>query len=334
MDRRNERNSASTKKRKIDTTTKKLPIINFTAENLTPGTENWRSTCKAVREAMEEFSSFIGVYDDDGELGPRPELMRSVFSSLKELFDLPEETKSLNTSELPGFGYFGGMWWQLIETVGIGDSTSLESVQSFTKLMWPSGNNNFCQTIYQYATEVSKLGEIVTRMIFESYGVEDYCDSFLDSTSYLLRANSYRVPHVNETNVGVSPHGDSTFITVLKQDEVGGLEVQYSKNGTWIPVDFPPSSFTFLAGDALLAWSNGKIRSCFHRVMMAKKARLSIGLFSFHKGIVEVPEELAGDDSLQFRSFDHFGLLKFRYKNESLSSEERVKAFCGVKKDD
>ncbi|CAI9102428.1 OLC1v1000694C1 [Oldenlandia corymbosa var. corymbosa] len=279
-------------------TTKELPVISFTGENLKPGTKSWRSTCKAVREAMEEFSSFIAVYDNDGKLGgPGPELMRSVFSSMEEFFDLPKETKLINTSQMPGFGYFGEISENLLETAGIGDSTNVEAVRRFSDLMWPSGNDKFCETMNGYAAQVSKYGEIVTRMVFESYGVEKYCDSHVDSSSYLLRINTYRVPKLKETNVGVHAHTDATFISILKQDEARGLEVQYSKDGAWIPVDFPPSSFAIIAGDALLAWSNGKIQPCFHRVTIADKPRLSIGLFCFHKGIVQVPKEFAvGED--------------------------------------
>ncbi|CAI9102426.1 OLC1v1000692C1 [Oldenlandia corymbosa var. corymbosa] len=310
-----------------------IPTINFTKENLNPGTQNWVSTCNSVRKAMEEFGVFVAVYEDgDGILGS--DLINSVFTSVEEFFNLPKETKQLYTDVMPGSGYFGEKPNSLIEAIGIGDSTRYEPVQSLTKLMWPDGNDAFCETILNYTREASKLGEIVTRMIFESYGVEKYCDSYINSTSYLLRANSYKTAKANETNnVGIIPHTDTSFVSIVKENGVSGLGVKYSKDGTWIPITFPPSSFAIMAGDALLAWSNGRIQPCFHRVIMGKKARRSLGLFCFHKGIVQVLEELSDhtNEPLQFNSFDHFGLLKFRLRNPTLSSEERVKAFCGVK---
>lgn len=108
------------------------------------------------------------------------------------------------------------------------------------------------ENIHSYTTEVSKLDQLVTRMLFESYGVEKYYDSHIGSTSYLLRFNGYRVPQDNEKNLlGAMPHTDASFTSILQQNEVQGLEVQ-SRDGAWNSVDFPSSSFVVMAGDALL----------------------------------------------------------------------------------
>ncbi|XP_027114436.1 deoxypodophyllotoxin synthase isoform X1 [Coffea arabica] len=307
---------------------KTIPVIYFTTENLNLGTSSWLSTCKAVREALEEFSCFIAVYDK-----AESECKIDVFASLKEFFNLPMETKLLNVHpDKSAFGYFGPKPnFPLLEAISIEDSTTIEAVQSFANLAWPSGNDHFCETICACTRQLSEVNRMVSKMIFESYGVGRYIDSHIESTSYLFRANAYRVPQEKEPNLGISPHTDTSFVSVLKQDSVQGLQVQ-SKDGTWIPVDFPPSSFAIMAGDAMLAWSNGRVRPCFHRVMVTEKARTSIGLFSFHTGIVQVPKELVDDNyPSQFTSFDHWGLLKFRSKNPALSSSERVKAYCGRK---
>ncbi|CDP08608.1 unnamed protein product [Coffea canephora] len=305
-----------------------VPVIYFTAENLNPGTGSWFSTCKAVSEALEEFSCFVAVYDK-----VEPEFISDAFASFKELFNLPMETKLLNTiPDRPAFGYIRPRPETPVhETVGIEDSTTIGAVQSFANVIWPSGNDHFCETIHSYTKQVSEVNRLVSRMIFESYGVGKYSDSHIESTSYLLRANAYRVPHEKEPNLGIIPHTDTSFVSVVKQDSVQGLQVQL-KDGTWIPVHLPQSSFAVMAGDAMLAWSNGRVHPCFHRVIMKEKARFSIALFSFHKGVVQVPKELADDNyPLRFKSFDHFGLLNFRLKNPALSCQERVKAYCGIK---
>lgn len=305
-----------------------IPVIHFTTENLNLGTSSWFSTCKAVREALEEFSCFIAVCDK-----AESECMSGAFASLKEFFNLPMEKKLLNLHpDKNASGYFGPKPDSpLLEAISIEDSTTIEAVQSFANLAWPSGNDHFCETICSYTKEVSKVNRLVSKMIFESYGVGKYSDSHIESTSYLLRGNAYRGPHEKETNLGIVPHTDTSFVSVIKQDGVQGLQVQL-KDGTWAPVDFPTSSFAIMAGDAMLAWSNGRVQSCFHRVIVTEKARVSIGVFSFHTGIVQVPKELADDNyPSQFTSFDHLGLLKFRLKNPALSSNERVKAYCGRK---
>lgn len=59
--------------------------------------------------------------------------------------------------------------------------------------------------------------------------------------------------------------------------------------------------------------------------------RYSIGLFSYHSGIIEIPEELADEEHpLQFKPFNHYGLLHFYFTQEAGRTESTAKAYCGV----
>ncbi len=49
---------------------------------------------------------------------------------------------------------------------------------------------------------------------------------------------------------GVKPHSDPNTITILTQDEVGGLEVR-EKHGEWIQVKPTPYAFIVNVGDQL-----------------------------------------------------------------------------------
>lgn len=89
-------------------------------------------------------------------------------------------------------------------------------------------------------------------MIFESYGTEKYYDSYISSTTYLLRLIKNRAPQGDEPNLGFVNHTDKSFTTVLRQNGyVNGLEVE-TKNGEWISVEMSPSIFVVMAGDALM----------------------------------------------------------------------------------
>lgn len=84
------------------------------------------------------------------------------------------------------------------------------------------------------------------------------------------------------------------------------------------------------------AWSNGRIQSPLHRVVMtrdvgnSKSPRYSLGLFSFHNGTIHIPRELVDDEHpLQFRSFDHYGLLRYFAALPKLD-ERTAKAYCGI----
>ena len=96
-----------------------------------------------------------------------------------------------------------------------------------------------------------ELNQIVTRMVFENYGVEKYYDSHMEDTIYRPRLHKYREVDDKETKLGLPVHTDKSFTTILHQNHVLGLEIQ-TKDGQWIGFDSSPSSFLFLAGDAFM----------------------------------------------------------------------------------
>ncbi|KAF3450812.1 hypothetical protein FNV43_RR06901 [Rhamnella rubrinervis] len=311
----------------------KLPVIDFSKEDLKPGTSSWFSISNDVRHALEQYGCFVAQFDKVSL-----QLHNSMFSELKELFDLPTETKVKNISDKPYFGYAGHSTTPYVaplhESMGIENSTTLEAVQGFTNLMWPAGNDHFCETMFTYTKLVADLEQMVKRMVFESYGVEKYYNSHVESTTYLFRPIKYRVPaEINESNVGCHVHTDKSFITILHQNEVEGLEFKTKDGDCWIGFEPSPSSFLVLAGDAFLAWSNDRIHSAAHRVVMemGKKERYSVGLFAYHNGIIEVPEELVDDEHpLKYKSFDNFGLLSHFSTSVAPKSDSTAIAYCGV----
>ncbi|RXH84109.1 hypothetical protein DVH24_027008 [Malus domestica] len=113
---------------------------------------------------------------------------------------------------------------------------------------------------------MEELNQVVTRIVFENYGVEKYHDAHVQSTSYHLRFNKYKNPK-KTGDVGLTPHTDNSFSTILHQNQVCGLEM-YTKDGDWIVFDPLPSSVIYLEGDVFQIWSNDKIRPCRHKVSL------------------------------------------------------------------
>ncbi|XVF86546.1 hypothetical protein PTKIN_Ptkin18bG0050400 [Pterospermum kingtungense] len=303
-------------------------ILDFSDEELKPGTDSWSLTCRKVRQALEEYGFFIIEYDKFPL-----ELHNQVFSGLEELFDLPTETKMKNRYEKPLNGYVGQIpKLPLHESMGIDNATSIEETQFFTNLMWPQGNDRFCEYIFKYAKVAAELDQKVTRMIFESYGVVKNYDAYIDSTNYLLRLLKNRAPHETEPTLGFVTHTDKSFTTILHQNHVNALEVE-TRDGNKVNVDFSsPSSFVVIAGDALMAWSNERVLSPSHKVVMSGTIdRYSLGLFAFNNGTIQVPEELVDEEHpLKYKAFEHLGLLRFYRTDDGYKSKCPIKAFCGV----
>ncbi len=79
---------------------------------------------------------------------------------------------------------------------------------------------------------------------------------------------------------GAGAHTDYGSITLLFQDDVGGLEVR-GADGQWRPAPPLPGCVLINTGDLMERWTNGRFRSTPHRVLPVTGARdrYSIALF-------------------------------------------------------
>ncbi|KAK4252846.1 hypothetical protein QN277_010991 [Acacia crassicarpa] len=289
-----------------------IPVIDLTDENLKPGTETWFSASQLVRSALEVNGCFF-VTNNKVPM----EICNSVFALSKELFDLPLHTKKQKVSDKPNFYYLGGNpRVPLYEGIGIdldGPSNE-EAIQKFANIMWPSGYDHFCEKINLHVKLLEEIDQTAKRLLFDAYGLDkNSCDSLLESTNYVFRGFKYLVPQKTQSNIGLVPHTDSTYFSILQQNNVAGLEIKL-KTGEWISIDPSPSLFIILAGDAFKVWSNGRITACEHKVIIREeKERYSIGLFSFNSRMVQTHEELIDEDHPRlYRAFDHYEFVAFR----------------------
>ena len=89
---------------------------------------------------------------------------------------------------------------------------------------------------------------------------------------------------------GVQEHTDYGLLTILRQDDVGGLEV-HAPSG-WVEVPPVPDAFVCNIGDMLERMTGGRYRSTPHRVRRPDRSRLSFPFFfdpSWDAEIVPVP---------------------------------------------
>ncbi|WP_238367219.1 isopenicillin N synthase family dioxygenase [Mesobacterium pallidum] len=122
------------------------------------------------------------------------------------------------------------------------------------------------ETALAYMAEMTALGARIAGGLAEALGLDrDWFDQFFEDPTLFLRLLHYPEQPDEDKLFGSAPHTDYGFVTLLKQDNVGGLEVR-NKHGEWIPA--PPIDGTFVmnVGDILAKWSNGRFVSTPHRV--------------------------------------------------------------------
>jgi isopenicillin N synthase-like dioxygenase len=86
--------------------------------------------------------------------------------------------------------------------------------------------------------------------------------------------------NIAEEQMGAGAHTDYGLLTLLFQDNVGGLEVR-DANDEWQAVDYVESAIIVNSGDLLERWTNGRYRSTLHRVKpkIGHRERYSIAVF-------------------------------------------------------
>ncbi|KAL1336948.1 hypothetical protein HN51_031364 [Arachis hypogaea] len=150
---------------------------------------------------------------------------------------------------------------------------------------------HFRDILKEYIKEMEKLSYKLLELIALSLGLESkrFEEFFGDQTSF-VRLNYYPPCPYSHLALGVGPHKDSGALTILAQDDVGGLQVKRKTHDQeWINVEPILHAYIINLADIIQVWSNGAYESVEHRVIVnSEKERFSIPYFLFPAHDTEV----------------------------------------------
>jgi isopenicillin N synthase-like dioxygenase len=136
---------------------------------------------------------------------------------------------------------------------------------------FPPSNNNDClrDVVVRYFAACTELSDRLARLMAQGIVGAENDTGLVDDlrrrhTSY-LRLNYYP-PCDKDNELGISPHRDAGFLTVLLQDDdCHSLQVWYQDE--WHTVSPRPGALTINTGDMAQIWSNGIYTAPLHRVL-------------------------------------------------------------------
>lgn len=154
---------------------------------------------------------------------------------------------------------------------------------------WPRSLKSFKPTMMEYFQACEGLG----KRIFEGFCLglglpRDYLHRHLERHTSFVRLNYYPLEDpldladsegVTELgDLALGHHTDAGALTILLQDDVGGLQVFDGED--WLDVDPLEGALVINIGDMTQVWSNDRYRAALHRVRpMTGHARLSVPFF-------------------------------------------------------
>ncbi|KAH7675110.1 (S)-norcoclaurine synthase protein [Dioscorea alata] len=224
--------------------------------------------------------------------GIEAQILQEVKENSAKFFELPIEEKtkfSMASDDVQGFG----------QVYVVSEEQKLDWADLFILVVyptkfrkwtfWPTTPPEFIKAIEAYSSEANRVAKELFGSLSILLGMEK--ESLLklhDEVMQALRINYYPTCSMPDKVIGVSPHSDTSTLTVLLQDdEVTGLQIRHS--GGWVPVKPIPNALVLNVGDVLEVLSNGKYKSIEHRAMTNEnKVRMSIASFMCPQDDVQI----------------------------------------------
>ena len=302
---------------------KEIPIIDI-SPLLGPfdGPKSVRSTAKKIRNACKN----VGFFYIKNHQIPQNHL-DDVVLVMQEFFNLPEEEKlKIHISKSDAFRGYTPLgkeltnakydWHECVD-FGLDIEPNQAEVIAGNQLMgpnqWPDSQPNFRKVLEKHWDLMIGLGRKITEGLAISLGLDNkFFAPFMNKSHSFMRISNYPPYGKNqEENVGdgIGSHIDYGFLTILLQDNIGGLEVKNADN-EWGSAPMIPGTFLINIGHMIQRWTNDYYKATVHRVIPPEhESRCSLPFFfepNLDTVVVPLDEFCSKNNPPRYKPF-HFG---------------------------
>ncbi|WP_170381953.1 isopenicillin N synthase family dioxygenase [Ruegeria atlantica] len=263
----------------------RLPVIDIAP--LLDGSDK-QQVAKEIRWALSN-AGFMYVKNH----GITQSFVDQVFDVTRRFFDLPMEDKMklhVSNSDVALRGYiepFGEntdptKTKDLKECFDIGTERNAIEGPFFGPNQWPSVLPEFKELVYGYHQKMVTLSKQLLGGIALSLNLpEHHFQSLMQNPISIQRLLHYPSQKgvVDEKIIGIGAHTDYGNLTILAQDDVGGLQVM-NREGDWVEGSPIPGTFVINIGDLIQRLTNDVYLANMHRVINTSgRERYSIPFF-------------------------------------------------------
>ncbi len=129
---------------------------------------------------------------------------------------------------------------------------------------WPADLPGFRETAMAYYTRLEEFAKSLLPVFAIALDLPpDWFDAPFTDAQCTLRLSHYPPTEYQDNQFGISPHSDSSFLTILPQSNLEGLYIRPAGRG-WMKAPKIPGSFIINSGDMCRRWSNDRFLSTEH----------------------------------------------------------------------
>ncbi|KAF5752112.1 gibberellin 2-beta-dioxygenase 2-like [Tripterygium wilfordii] len=276
-----------------------LPTVDLSCDRTEVG--------KVIVKACEEYGFFKVINH-----GVSQDIVDELEEESLNFFSKPVQDKQRAGPANPfGYGFKNiGFNGDIGEVEYLLLNTNITSIFKLSKSI-STDPSKFSYAVTVYIEAVKKLACEILELVAEGLRVPDtsvFSRLIRDVNSdSIFRLNHYPPSTSAPLNkIGFGEHSDPQILTILRANDVGGLQI-YNDDVGWVPVRPDPNAFFVNVGDVLQAITNGRFVSVRHRALTnSAKSRVSMAYFgapSLQARISVLPEMLTPHNPCRYRPF-------------------------------